>query len=149
MFSKKLALAVVLMLSVAGAHAQALSETRQLVSGQPIERDLAAAASHVYSIALQTGQFARLRLDQRAMNAALVLIAPDGKQLAEMDLTTAGEHELLSFEAASTGNYQLTVRSNQKAQREGSYRGLGSDHPSRVPQRRGHRPHRRRRRSRT
>ena len=38
-------------------------------------------------------------LDQRALDAALIITAPDGKQLSEVNLTGAGEEEPLSLEA--------------------------------------------------
>lgn len=120
---KNFALSIVLVgLSSVAAHAQDASRQGQLISREPIERDLPASASHSYEIALQAGQFARFRLDQRAMDAGLILAAQDGKQLAEMDLTSAGEQESLSLEAPYTGAFRLTVRGNQIAKSDGSYR---------------------------
>ncbi|MCM3869634.1 MAG: CHAT domain-containing protein [Pyrinomonadaceae bacterium] len=102
--------------------AQVAPEAQTLVPGQPVEREIKGGQSHVYQLSLAAGQFVRLRLEQRANDAALILTAPDGKQLAEMDMTYAGEQEMLSLEAVAPGAYRLTVRSEDAAARHGSYR---------------------------
>jgi CHAT domain-containing protein len=116
------ALLLILSLSSVCALAQATTEPPQLEPGKPIEREIAGGESHTYQITLQAGQFARFRLEQRAIDAALVLSAPDGRQLAERDLTGAGEEEPLSLEVAATGDYRLTVRGVEAATRRGAYR---------------------------
>ncbi len=108
-----------LSLLVGVARAQ---EPTTLEPGKPLEREIAGGEAHAYQITLQAGQFARLRLDQRAIDAALILMAPDGKQLVEMNLTRAGEQESLSLEAAIPGSYRLTVRGDGAATLRGSYR---------------------------
>ena len=61
-------------------------------------------------------------MEQRAIDAALILTAPDGKQQVEMDLTGVGEQESLSLEAAAAGSYRLTVRGSGASSLRGSYR---------------------------
>jgi len=104
------------------ALAQATGDVRPLVQGQLIEREIAGGESHTYQIILPAGQFVRFRLDQRAIDAGLTLSAPDGKQLAEMNLTGAGEEESLSLEIATAGSYQLIVQGNGQVELRGSYR---------------------------
>ena len=101
------------------AYAQ---ETTLLEPGRPVEREIAGGESHTYQITLTGGQFVRFRLDQRAIDAALILSAPDGKQLVEMNLTGAGEQESLSMEAATAGSYRLTVQGSGAATLRGAYR---------------------------
>ena len=101
---------------------QGQSEAKQLEPGRGVEREIVGGESHIYQITLTAGQFVRFRLDQRAINAALTLTAPDGKQLVEMDLTGLGEQESLSLEATTAGSYRLTVRGNGAATLRGSYR---------------------------
>ena len=108
--------------SQSGETRQAGADLHPLMPGKPVEREIAGGESHAYQIALQAGQFVRFRLEQRAIDAALILIAPDGKQLAERDLTGAGEEEPLSLEVAVTGDYRLTVRDVEAARWRGSYR---------------------------
>jgi hypothetical protein len=102
--------------------AYAAQEPQRLESGKPIEREVAGGESHTYELALQLGQFVRFRLDQRSIDAALILTSPDGKQLTEMNLTSAGDEESLSLEATAAGVYRLLVRGNGSAAQRGSYR---------------------------
>ena len=94
---------------------QAAQEPQTLVPGNPVEREIAGGESHTYQITLTAGQFVRFRLEQRAMDARLILSAQDGRQLAEMDLTGAGSEESLSLEAATAGVYRLTVKGGGSA----------------------------------
>ena len=102
--------------------AQVAPEPMTLVAGQSVERELAGGASHRYQITLAAGQFVRFRLEQQAIDTALLVTAPDGKQLIEMDLTGNGEQEAAFLEAAVTGNYQVHVRSVEARAPRGSYR---------------------------
>jgi CHAT domain-containing protein/Tfp pilus assembly protein PilF len=100
----------------------AQAQESRLEPGQTVEREIRGGESHIYQIQLAAGQFARLRLEQRAIDAALILTAPDGKQMVEMNLTRVGEEDSFSLEVAAAGSYQLTVRGNGGAALRGSYR---------------------------
>src|SRR5947209_9211115 len=102
--------------------AQVAPEAQTLIPGQPVEREIAGGESHTYQISLAAGEFARFRLEQRGIDAALIVDAPDGKQLGVMNLTLAGDEESLSLEAAVTGDYRLTVRVAGLAMLRGTYR---------------------------
>ncbi|HZM86650.1 MAG TPA: PPC domain-containing protein, partial [Blastocatellia bacterium] len=102
--------------------AQVPGATERLEADKPLEREIAGGQSHTFQIQLTAGQFVRLRLQQRAIDASLILTAPDGKQLVEMNLNGPGEEESLSLEAAVTGSYRLTVRGGGAATLHGSYR---------------------------
>ena len=102
--------------------AQDAPEPQTLVPGQSVEREIAGGESHNYQIILTQGQFVRFRLEQQAIDAALVLSIPEGKQPVEMDLTRAGEQESLSWEATIPGAYRLTVRIRGAATQRGTYR---------------------------
>jgi tetratricopeptide (TPR) repeat protein len=67
------------------------------------------------------GQFVRIRLEQRAIDSVLILTAPDGKQMVEVNLTGVGDEESLSLEALTAGSYKLTVRAIGAATMRGSY----------------------------
>lgn len=103
------------------AYAQTTTEVRPLEPGHPVEREITGGATHTYQMQLVTGQFVHFRLEQRAIDAALILKAPDDKQLFEMDLNGSGEEEPLSVEVKAPGMYQLTVRGNGAATLSGSY----------------------------
>lgn len=96
--------------------------TTSLQPGQPVEGEIAGGETHTYPLTLTAGQFVRFRLEQRAIDAALVLTAPDAKQVVEMDLTGVGEQESVSLEASTAGSYRLTVRGSGAATLRGSYR---------------------------
>ena len=101
---------------------RASQEPQTLIPGEAVAREISGGESHTYQIGLAAGQFVRFRLEQRGVDGALVLTAPDGKQLAEIDLTGTGEEEPLSLEVAVTGDYRLTVRGVEAATWRGSYR---------------------------
>ena len=63
----------------------------------------------------------RVVLEQKAIGVTLVLAAPDGKQVLEVNLTPAGGLESLSAEATASGDYRLTVRAGGSAAIAGSY----------------------------
>jgi CHAT domain-containing protein/tetratricopeptide (TPR) repeat protein len=89
--------------------------------GNPVEREIAGGETHTYEINLTMGQFVRFRLAQRTVEAALILSAPDGKQLVDMNLTRFGDEESLSLEATATGDYKLTVKGVGLAPVRGAY----------------------------
>ena len=91
------------------AAAQSALEPATLAPGQPVEREIAGGESHAYQISLAAGQFLRVVVEQKGVNVALVLTAPDGKKVAEVNLTRYGELESLSAEAAAGGEHQLTI----------------------------------------
>ncbi|HET8674140.1 MAG TPA: tetratricopeptide repeat protein, partial [Blastocatellia bacterium] len=99
------------------AHAQ----EAKLESGKPVKREIAGGESHTYQISLAVGQFVRIVVEQKAIDVALVLAAPDGKQVVEINFTAAGGLESLSAEAAASGDYRLTVRASGSAALAGSY----------------------------
>ena len=113
-----LPLALLFCLSV---FAQTKNEIRMFTPDQPIERESGVGESHTYQITLQAGQYVRVVVEQKAIDVALALAAPDGKQVVEVDLSGAGWLEPLSAEAAASGDYRLTVRAKGSATLVGSY----------------------------
>lgn len=96
-------------------------EPQTLIANQSIERDIAGGQEHKYSIAVQSGQFLRIVLNQKAIDVALTLEMPDGTKSPEVNLTRSGGMEVLSSEAASSGDYHLTIRAMGPAILAGSY----------------------------
>ncbi len=103
------------------AHAQANKIETTLSNGQSVEREIAGGEVHAYQIALTAGQFARFRLEQRALDSTLSLAAPDGKPLAELNLSDAGNPEYFTLEVAQPGNYRITVTGNGQPLLRGAY----------------------------
>ncbi len=121
MFIKRLPLLFLLSLLSVVAQAQTGPKSETLIPGQSIDREIAGGESHTYQISLSAGQFVRVVAEQKAINVALVLAMPDSKQLVEMNLTRAGGLESLSEEAATSGDYRLTIRADGAATLAGSY----------------------------
>ncbi|MCM3905978.1 MAG: CHAT domain-containing protein [Pyrinomonadaceae bacterium] len=120
--SKTFTLLVVMCIQFLSVSAQVGPEPITLVPGQPVEREIVGGEVHTYQIQLAAGQFGRFRLEQRAMDLGLILTAPNGNELVEMDLTGVGEQESLSLEAAAAGRYRLTVRGSAALSLRGLYR---------------------------
>ncbi len=86
-------------------------DTQSLDPGKPLERQIAVGQEHTYRIALQAGQFMRAVVEQKGIDVVATLIAPDGKQVAEADISSnAFGLEPISHEAAASGDYRLAVR---------------------------------------
>jgi CHAT domain-containing protein len=116
-----LLLALLIATTLVTSSAQVVQPPDLLVSGKPIEHELAGGETQTYQIQLTTGQFVRFRLDQRLIDESLILLSPDGKQLVEMNLNGAGSEESLSLEAATGGLYKLTIRGEGPKTRRGAY----------------------------
>jgi CHAT domain-containing protein len=101
--------------------AQGTQAPQIMVPGQPVERLIAGGESHTFQINLSVGQFMRVVVEQKGINVAVALVAPDGKQLIESDLTeTLSTRVPLSYEAAA-GTYQLVIRANGPETRSGTF----------------------------
>jgi CHAT domain-containing protein/uncharacterized protein HemY len=103
------------------SFARTKDDVRPLVPGQPVERDMASGQTHTYQITLRAGQFMRVVVEQKGINVAVALVAPDGKQVGEADLNGAFAQESLSHEAATDGGYQMVVRANVATATKGTY----------------------------
>ena len=78
--------------------------------------------THAYRIALQTGQFFHIIVDQRGVDVVVRLCSPEGKELSRSDSPNgAFGPEPLSFIAANHGTYQLEVRVPDKEAPAGRY----------------------------
>jgi len=107
------------------AFAQSKAELGPLVSGQPVEREIAGGESHTYQVPLQAGEFLRVVLEQKGIDVAVALNAPDGKQLVEVNLSGgAFGREQLSHEVATAGAYQIVVRTIAATAVKGNYQVL-------------------------
>ena len=88
---------------------------------RPIDARLAAGESHDYQLTVQSGQYARVEIDQRNVNVSVTLFAPDGKQIFSSDAETIGEIEPAEFIAESTGNYRLRLAPSEPNAPAGQY----------------------------
>jgi hypothetical protein len=89
-------------------------EVRKLEVGKPVERQMQGGESHTYEIMLSAGQFLDLVVDQRGIDVVVQVVAPDGKQLLEVDSpngTQGPEPVKLIAEAAGTYRFQVLTQS--------------------------------------
>ncbi len=113
-----LPLAFALCVTCGSSHAQ---ELRALEPGKPVERKIAGGETHSYQLKLNVGQFARIIVEQKRIDLAIALAAPDGKPISEANFTGAGGNESLSYEAATGGDYRIILRTVNAAAPKGSY----------------------------
>ena len=91
--------------------------------GKPIERELTGGQKHAYQLTLDADQYLVLRAEEKGVDVAVAVFAPDGKKLA--DVTAPGGTQLgeawvnLVIEAA--GVYRVEVRSPSNPAVAGRY----------------------------
>ncbi|MBA3765428.1 MAG: tetratricopeptide repeat protein, partial [Acidobacteria bacterium] len=100
---------------------QASQEITALLPGKPVEREIAGGQEHAYRIALQAGQFVRFVVEQKGIDVAVALAAPDGKQVSAVNLIRAGGVESLSVVAEAGGDYHLAIRAAGASKTRGAY----------------------------
>src|SRR5258708_5867126 len=97
-------------------------EAAPLQPGQSIERQLAGGQRHIYQIALGEDQYARVTVQQRGVDVAVRLLAPDGKQLANVDSARGlQEEETVELVAEAAGGYRLSVETSKANAQAGGY----------------------------
>lgn len=93
-----------------------------LEPGKPIERPLAGGETHRYLVSLSAGEYLQVLVDQRGVDVAVTLIAPDGQKLAEMDSPNSTQGpELVSVLAEQSGAYRVEIISSRKNVPAGRY----------------------------
>src|SRR5262249_46538993 len=80
-----------------------------LTAGSVIEREIGGDEQHIYLLPLTAGQFARIVVEQPAVDAVLVLLNPDGRPSGGVNNYPPPEPEYLSLIAETDGVYQLKI----------------------------------------
>lgn len=102
--------------------AQGAKAITALEPGKPVARELSGGEADSYQIALASGQYLRLVVDQSTIGVTVSLIGPDGRKLVEIDQpATSRRTEPVELIAESPGNYRVDVRSSQRTA-TGNYR---------------------------
>ena len=91
--------------SAAPSEGQPQDTSRLLELGKPIERELRGGEIHTYRIDAEPGQFIRIIIEKKGMEAAGALIGPDGKLIAIAERTNGpfGAEPVSAIVAASGG----------------------------------------------
>jgi CHAT domain-containing protein/predicted negative regulator of RcsB-dependent stress response len=104
------------------SKAQSVQVSGSLELSKPIERELSGGESHFYKITTISGQYLHIVVEQRGIDVALALVAPDGKKVSEAD----SEHliegsETMSAITEAPGACLIEVRSPEKTAKPGRY----------------------------
>jgi CHAT domain-containing protein/tetratricopeptide (TPR) repeat protein len=97
-------------------------ESISLEPGKPVERELSGGQSHFYKITMTSGQYLRITVSQRGIDALVALFTPDGKKIIEADSEHIFEgSETMSAIAEAAGAYLIEARSAEKTAKTGRY----------------------------
>ncbi len=98
------------------------SAVRKLEVGKPIERELKGGESHTYEIVLEPGQFLNAVIEQRGIDVAVQVVAPDGKQVMEVDSPNGDKGpEPVTLITEAAGVYRVNVKALEKNAPVGKY----------------------------
>ncbi len=101
---------------------QSHQEITTLQFGQVVQSDLASDQKHTYQIALTSGQYANLVIEQRGIDVVVRVLRPDDQQVAEFDdeIRPRGD-ETPEVVAEMDGRYKIQVASKRQDVSDGSY----------------------------
>ncbi len=101
---------------------QAMKDAIDLETGKPIERELKSGEIHTYQVSLRVNQFLKVVVDQRGIDVAVSLFGPDGKKIAEANISFLTQvQESISVISDAAGSYRLEVRSLDNSVHAGRY----------------------------
>jgi CHAT domain-containing protein/tetratricopeptide (TPR) repeat protein len=93
-----------------------------LQPGIPVEEALSRGNSHLYQLQLEANQYLRVAVDQKGVDVAMTLFAPDERRAGEVSLPrTLQGRKVIILVTEQAGNYRLEVRSANKDAAEGKY----------------------------
>jgi CHAT domain-containing protein/tetratricopeptide (TPR) repeat protein len=101
---------------------QSEREVPKLELGRLVERTLDGGQTHSYRIALASGQYVHLVVEQRGVDVVVVLFGPDGRKVTEVDSPngTQGPEPVFAI-AETSGTYRVEVRSLEEDAPAGQY----------------------------
>src|SRR5581483_7133698 len=120
---RRLALLIVVLVSALSvAAAQQPADVRPLVTGVPVEHDLAGGQTHQYQVTAEAGQWVKILVAQKGVNVVVRVYSPDGKPLWEVDVDdrTEGTEEV-TLVAEQAGNYRVEVTPTDQGAKAGRY----------------------------
>lgn len=102
--------------------AQSEREVPRLEIGRRVERTLAGGQTHSYRIAVASGQYVHLVVEQRGVDVVVTLFGPDGRNVTEVDSPngTQGPEPVFAI-AETSGTYRVEVRSLEEDAPAGQY----------------------------
>ena len=122
-FKSWVGLALLIVALHVAARPQEQTSAYTLTVGKPVAREMKGGEQHAYQVTLNTGQYARIVVEQKGIDVVVALLGTDGKSLLEADNNLSGTRglEAVSLLAEVGGDYSFTVRSLQKEASAGRY----------------------------
>ncbi|HJQ24570.1 MAG TPA: tetratricopeptide repeat protein [Blastocatellia bacterium] len=111
-----------LVLIVMLVNVAAQTRPEELKPGQMIERELSAAESHSYRVALTAGQYLNVAAEQVGINVEVSLADPSGRAIVSRDWWWREGTESVWALAESTGDYTLKISASNQPVESGKYR---------------------------
>jgi CHAT domain-containing protein/Tfp pilus assembly protein PilF len=98
------------------------AEARTLAPAAPVEQEIAGGQTHSYRVALDSGQFLEVVVEQRGVDLWVKAYGPDGKQTAEANnQNDVRGRESISLIAAASGEHRFEVSAVRKTAAAGRY----------------------------
>jgi len=110
---------LVLIILLVNVAAQTTPE--ELKPGEAVERELKAAASHSYRVALAAGQYLNVAVEQRGINVEVSLADPSGRVMISRDWWWRDGTESFWALANASGDYTLKVSASSQPVESGKY----------------------------
>src|SRR5262249_24048599 len=111
-----------LLVLVATAVPQTAARPNRLKTGNRSTVTIFGTETHSYALALKTGEYFSLRVEQFGIDVVVDLFGPDGKMREEFDSPTGPQGpEVVSSLADASGDYRVEVRPFDRRAKPGSY----------------------------
>ncbi|HKQ77181.1 MAG TPA: CHAT domain-containing tetratricopeptide repeat protein [Blastocatellia bacterium] len=109
-------------LSTIGALTNTQSQTQRMEPGRPVERELKGGEVHQYQVEMEAGQFLHAIVDQRGIDVVVIVFAPNGQKVFEVDSPNGDNGpEPVYLLGETPGAYRLEIRSLEPTALAGKY----------------------------
>jgi CHAT domain-containing protein/Tfp pilus assembly protein PilF len=94
---------------------------RSLEPGNTLQAAIAGGESHEYQFHLRAGEYARVVVEQRSVDLAVVCLGPAGQKMFSLDSTVTGDAETVELIADASGEYHLRITAAELHAPNGRY----------------------------
>jgi CHAT domain-containing protein/tetratricopeptide (TPR) repeat protein len=98
------------------------AQPRLLEPGKPVERELKGGEVHQYHVEMEAGQFLHTIVEQRGIDVVVIVFAPNGQKVFEVDSPNGDNGpEPVYLLGETSGPYRIEIRSLEPAALAGKY----------------------------
>ncbi|MGH9768037.1 MAG: CHAT domain-containing tetratricopeptide repeat protein [Blastocatellia bacterium] len=98
------------------------AQARRIEPGKPVERELKGGEVHQYQVEMEAGQFLHAIVEQRGIDVVVIIFAPSGQKVIEVDSPNGDNGpEPVYLIGETPGLYRLEIRSLEPAALAGKY----------------------------